>query len=249
MFKLTKVQLAEIRIDTRRQRALDEERAERISKTFDWNLFVVPVLSLRADGKHYAVDGQHRVRGAVMAGHGDSKQWCVVHEGLNLIQEADMFLDLNKYRKATNAWDKWRVSIEAGRPNYVEADEIVSSFGLRASNLPGIKNVCAVEALISIHDGAGNLAPVLSIAKQWSQGDVTALERTPLRALSAFLKAFPDVSEARVVRALRGVSPAILRARLQATQQATKVSPQRAAVLVIMGLVNKSRGEKLTLTE
>ena len=75
-------------------------------------------LSFR-DGHYYIVDGQHRFYALVEWLDGDNwevieVEKCMVLTNLTIEDEAELFLDLNN-RKAVNFYDRFQVSLTAGR--------------------------------------------------------------------------------------------------------------------------------------
>ena len=59
----------------------------------EWNpVLLTPLVVSHREGRYYLVDGQHRVAAMRRIYGGDVKTECVVHEGLTVQQEADLYI-------------------------------------------------------------------------------------------------------------------------------------------------------------
>lgn len=149
------------------QRALDENRVNRICKEFDIGKMREVTVSYRA-GRRFVVDGQHGIAAAKLHYGNLASQIripCRVHEGLSVADDAELFLALNN-QKAVSALDKYRVGVTKGIGPAFEVEQVISSLGLKVGANGG--NVNAVAAVLSIHKtrGAEVLKRALAIAKE-----------------------------------------------------------------------------------
>lgn len=148
--KIERVRIRDIVIDGRVQRGLDLSRANRIANEFEPEAFGVPTISRRSDGSLHAVDGQHRIMGASIAGYGDKQFQMKVHEGLELEAEARLFRLLNATRKPLPV-DLFRIAVIEKEPAAVAMNRLVQSTGLHVAN-SGETSFRAVSALREVYE-------------------------------------------------------------------------------------------------
>lgn len=223
-------------VDDAYQRELDERRAQVIAETFDPAIFGVPVLSRRNDGTLVRIDGQHRIHGAVTAGHGDETFLMEVHEGLSLKEEAALFLRLNGSRKGVGAIDRFKARLVAREPVAVEIQSVLKSVGckiVRSQQRYGIQAIEAAEA--AYH--RGNLAETVRVLATWLDGDPQAFDKTFIRAVSAFLAAFPEAQPLHLASKLTKHHASKIRTRLDREKEAIG-SAVEAARYVLLDVYN-----------
>ena len=149
--------LSSLTVDPTVQRSLDEGRAARMAENFDPRLLGVPVVSRRKDGTVHVVDGQHRCVAARLAGYGDAKIECKVHEGLSLADEAALFNGLNTF-KAPSAFDRFLVRRVEGDPIVLGIDAILMEFGWTPTIGTHDGAFSAVTAAEKVYTGFGTSA-------------------------------------------------------------------------------------------
>lgn len=147
------VPLGETRVNPSSQREFVQAKADKILAKFDPEHFGQPVLNHR-DGVYYIIDGQHRIDAL--------KRWCGegweeqqfsgwVFEDLSESQEADAFLVRND-AMAVNAFNKFRIAVNAGREDETKVAWIVQNKGLVISLDRNADNsVSAVKTLLQIY--------------------------------------------------------------------------------------------------
>lgn len=111
--EIHEVRLGDVTVDLHVQRNTLQSRVEHIARNFDMEAFGVIVLSQRANGDYYVIDGAHRCGGGVKAEGEDLMVPALVYTGLTIEQEADMFLRLNDTRQIPPL-DKFKVRLVAG---------------------------------------------------------------------------------------------------------------------------------------
>lgn len=246
------VPLNQIHVNAAAQREFSEPWAVHILKSFDIDKFQYPTVNLR-DGAYYVVDGQHSLYAYKMwlGGWEDQKVQCMVHKGLTEAQEAELFLSLNN-KKAINVFDKFRVGVNAGRPEECDIDRIVRANGgviTRNKSLPGA--ISAVAALRAIYRdcGAEILGAVVRIIRD-AYGDA-GYESPVLRGIAVVLNRFPAIDRARLQLALHDAhagskgllnSAAAIRRQVGGTQV-------DAVAQAIVKIYNRSKGSKLPTWE
>lgn len=143
-----------IQVDAEYQRSLRQDLVEKIRK--EWDIVKAgPILvSQRADGSLWCVDGQHRMVGA--KGAGETEIFAHVVHGLDREQEAALRLARND-RRSDNTFEKFRTRLVMGDPVAHRLVEIAHQFktqiNLEASMYVGINAIAAVEQLYLIDYG------------------------------------------------------------------------------------------------
>lgn len=132
-------------LDSRVQRTLELPRVKKMAEEFDPAVLGVLVLSRRADGGLYIVDGQHRAEAARAAGKAHTAVEVSIHEGLTLAEEAHLFRLLNA-TKAPSAITRFRVRLVEGEEVATHIDKIIHPWGWKVST-PGTGSISAVGTL------------------------------------------------------------------------------------------------------
>jgi hypothetical protein len=168
--RLRWVPIPQMRVSPLAQRDLNQARVDRIAASFDLEQLGNPTVNLR-DGTWYIIDGQHRVEALKEIGYGDQQIQCWAYEGLSEQDEAEKFLKLND-QLAVNAFAKFRVGVQANRPDETDIDRVVRAQGLRVSLDNGDGAIRAVGTLRRVYDRADGptLARTLRIIRD-SYGD------------------------------------------------------------------------------
>lgn len=155
--KLEWVPLGGTLVNPNSQREFVQAKADKILANFDPEHFGQPVLNHR-DSAFYIIDGQHRIDAL--------KRWCGegwetqqfqgwVFENLNEAQEAEAFLVRND-AMAVNAFNKFRIAVNAGRLDENQVAYIVQSKGLVISLDKNTDNsVGAVKTLLRVFQELG----------------------------------------------------------------------------------------------
>lgn len=140
--------VSDLVVDPQAQRKFRPEWSAEIAAEFDPDEFGIPLVSLR-DGKHYVIDGQHRIGALRVMGWDDQQVQCWVYEGLTIPKEARRFLGHNK-SKSVRAFDTFQIGVTAELPDERDIDRIVRLQGLKvAEGLPA--SVAAVGALRKVY--------------------------------------------------------------------------------------------------
>lgn len=125
--------IEKLRIDPKYQRSLDKKNLQRINNPLRESALRAIVVSLRADGFYYILDGQHRFRVMEAALKAGKKQFAVVlaevHIGLSRAKEAELFVALNDTKYVTPTY-KFRANLQAGRKLEKDIQAITATAGL-----------------------------------------------------------------------------------------------------------------------
>lgn len=161
------VAVSDIYVNPRAQRELRPGWAAQIAADFDPDRFQPPLLSLR-HGKHFVIDGQHRIEAMRLMGWDDQQVQCWVYTDLTEAQEADLFLWHNN-RKAVASFDTFQIGVMAERPDESDINRIVLANGLKVAHGDG--GISATSALRRVYShGGAVLARTLRIVRD-SYGD------------------------------------------------------------------------------
>lgn len=165
--RIERVKLSAVTFDGRVQRALDLKRVEKIAAEFDWDAFGVPTISHREDETLHAADGQHRILGAIKAGHAERSPQMRVHYGLSLEEEARLFRLLNNTRRVLPV-DLFRIAVIEGEVAAVEMNKLIEHVGLHVA-ISGERSFRAVQALRQVHhyDAIGAQRTLDLLVRAW----------------------------------------------------------------------------------
>lgn len=158
------------------------------------------LLSLRADGNLYVVDGQHRVE-AVRNLQGKIGPYiaAIVREGMTSQEEASFFaLQSKKYQTTLKPEDVHKAMLEAGDVEALSVNRIAASCGYHIGakgRHAGTGRIKAVSALYDIQEqyGPNHLDETLAfVAITW--GTETPPTHTLLMGVALFYAMFPDAN-------------------------------------------------------
>lgn len=146
------VPLDKVRVNPLAQRDLNQARVDKLVAEFDPEQLGAPTVNARG-GHFYVIDGQHRME-ALKTWLGDDwekqQAQCFCYEGLSEEEEAEIFLKLND-TLAVNAYAKFKVAVQAGRPEESDINRIVQQCGLRVSQDKSNGSVSAVGTLVRVY--------------------------------------------------------------------------------------------------
>jgi hypothetical protein len=159
----------ELKIDPQAQRTLNEKRAQGIADNLVREAIGSAVVSQRADGSRYIVDGMHRKRACEL--EGITTMVAEVHHDLSQQEEATLFLIKNRESSKPNPLDTYKVGLTAGLPLFVDTEAVLAKHGLEmGSTSPN--SVGAVAGVLRITDtwGPDVLDRTLAVAeKAWGR--------------------------------------------------------------------------------
>lgn len=163
--RLRWVAVKDMQVSSLAQRERKDYRVNQIVAEFDEDKIGTPILSSR-NGHYYIVDGQHRIEATGIVRGDDSEVQCWVYEGLTEADEAELFLRFNDVL-TVSAFDKFKVSVQAGRDDETDIDRIVRAQGLIVTRdkLPGAVRAVGTLGKVYDRDGASALARALGIIR------------------------------------------------------------------------------------
>lgn len=138
-----------LKIDPQVQGSLQIKRVNNIVQDFNPKFIGTIVVSKRASGEYYVMDGFHR--STALKRLNIEEVLCEVHEDLTLEDEAQYYLAYNKYRKNPKAVDDYKVSITAGVPEVVAIETMLNDIDIEVS-YTGFRSP---KALLNIYKNYG----------------------------------------------------------------------------------------------
>ncbi|HEX6970257.1 MAG TPA: DUF6551 family protein [Micromonosporaceae bacterium] len=247
--RLRWVPLSKVRVNPLAQREINEARVDKLASDFDPEQFGTPTVNMR--GEHfYVIDGQHRIE-ALRRWFGDG-QWenqqiqCWTYEGMSESEEAEAFLKLND-TLAVVALAKFRVSVQAGRPEESDVDRIVRAQGLRVTRDKGDGAIGAVGTLMRIYRRADGvtLGRTLRIIRD-AYGD-PGLEAPVIDGIGLLCQRYNgELEDKRAVERLSGVHGGVngLLGRAETLRKQTGNARNHCVAAAAVDIINAGRGGK-----
>lgn len=166
--RLTWVPVGLMRVPTMAQRELKAGRVDHIAANMDPEQLGTPTVNKRG-GLFYIIDGQHRVeafKSWIGDGWENQQLHCWTYDNLTEEEEAETFLKLND-TLSVQAFDKFRIGFNAGRPEEAEISAIVMKAGLTISQSRAEGSIGAVGTLRRVYrrEGGAVLARTLGIIR------------------------------------------------------------------------------------
>jgi hypothetical protein len=166
------VHLSKMKINLSGQREFNQNWANQLLAAFDPDKMQTPHVNFR-DGYFFIMDGQHTIDALKrwLGKWEDQVVQCWVYQGLSEEDEAEKYLSLNN-KKNADTFQKFRISVKAGRKIETEISSLIESIGLKISNnmVPGAIKAVATLKKAYKRDGADALRNGLIIASE-SYGD------------------------------------------------------------------------------
>lgn len=193
---LEQVPVGMLKVDQAYQRATDGPSSRKIIgrmvTKWDWRLCQPLVVSRRADGSLYILDGQHRHAGAVERGDIPFLP-CVLLSSLTAEDEANTFVAINTQRQKLSQADIFHGQLAAGDPDAIKVQGLLEETGwrIRKSSNSAIFNAgdmtCApmlVKLLAKGQETEVHFA-LVALRKAWPS--------KPVRSTATFIKALIEL--------------------------------------------------------
>lgn len=171
------------------QREFKQWRVDHLVANFDPEQIGTPVVNHR-DGKYFIIDGQHRIAAMRAVGWGDQSVECEVYEDLTEAQEAEMFLKRND-TLAVTAFDKFRISVRAGRRPEIDVERIIRDQGLRVAR-KGPGAIRSPATLVKVYQNHGGQVLTAAIGTAYAAYGDLGLESRVIHGLGLMLSRYTD---------------------------------------------------------
>lgn len=244
--RLRWIPLGRTKVNPLAQRDLNPARVDKLTTEFDPEQFGSPTVNQRND-LFYIIDGQHRIE-ALKQWLGDGwesqQAQCWAYDGLTEEEEAEIFLKLND-TLTVHAFAKFRVGVQAGRPEECEIDRIVRLQGLRVSQDKSDGAISAVGTLMRVYRRAGPeaLGRTLRIIRD-SFGD-PGLEAPVIDGLGLLTDRYNgDLDEQRAVTRLAGTNGGVngLLGKAENLRRQTGNPKAHCVAAAAVEIINAGRG-------
>lgn len=141
-------------------RPVDHSWVKRRVAKFDPASLNVIVLSFRDDNTFVILDGQNRVELARRVLRDEEFEMdCLVHSGLSIAEEAQLFQTTNDSRRVTPLY-AWRARITAGDPVAIDITNVLAEYGWSVTHNKNRGNISAIVACERIYK-TGKVGPVV----------------------------------------------------------------------------------------
>jgi hypothetical protein len=243
--RLRWVPIAKMQVSPVSQRELNRARVDRMVVDFDLEQLGTPTVNLR-DGWYYIIDGQHRIEALRELGWEDQQVQCWTYEGLTEQDEAEKFLKLND-TLAVNAFYKFRIGVEAGRPLECDIDRIVRSLNLRVSldKLDGAIGAVGTLRRVYMRGGPKTLRRTLRIVRD-AYGD-PGLEAAVIDGVGLFCQRYAEqIEDDAVVARLSSAhgGPNGLLGKAENIRRQTGNQKGQCVAAAVVEVINAGRGGK-----
>jgi hypothetical protein len=239
------VQIGDLHVSPRAQRAFRKLHAEGLAANFDLEALGFPVVSHRA-GQYWIVDGQHRVAALKYVGFSDDDLIQVeCYEGLTEAEEAQLFLRRDE-RRRISTFDRFRIASVAERDEELDIERIVRAQGYRIEQGRSDGAIGAVEALRFAYKlGPATLRRALRILGESFDGDPSAFTAELIKGMALVCQRYNGaLNDERAVQRLSGLTggPITLKRKTEALKLRTGHNKQQCAAGAIVETLNAGRG-------
>lgn len=185
-FILEMIPVAQLHLDARYQRDLEEDRVDEIADNFTAEQFQPVTIGMRPDNTLQIVDGQHRVAAA------KKMNWntvpCMVFLSDGHWHEALVYERLQSQRKNLTVAQRWKARLARGEVKARAITEVVETLGLKLSGNQA-KGVTSMTAFVACEKAynRGNLRDTLTLIIQAWNYDPKGFRSNFIDWVSVFL--------------------------------------------------------------
>jgi hypothetical protein len=224
------IHIDDLYIDPTYQRTAIQSAVRKIADNFDLHLVGVLEVSKRQNPKgsgSYAIfDGQHRYLAALRRG-APAELRCNVHSDLTVETEADLWVKLNRQRKAPRPIEKFEAEVVAGHKKAISIKMLTENAGFNIGRGGGNNSPSTIEAVGSLEriydrrEGEAILTRTLTFIKEIWDGDDHINNGEFLRGVSSFVAAIGIERSlpASSIKRLSDVSPTIILRRAKSQSE------------------------------
>lgn len=200
-------------IDSRYQRPLNEHRIGRMIDDFRPAQLGTLEVSHRPGGQFAVFDGQHRL--AALKALGKKTAPCLVHEGIDAQEEADLFVRLQRERRPATPVERFKAQLFSGDHEAAQIAGALTASGFKiGSGEHDVKAVSSVEKLASRHGIEIVRRTFETIRDAWF-GDPGSLDGSVIGGLGEVIGDYSDRWDSKHVDRLRLQAPIDIKRRAQ----------------------------------
>jgi hypothetical protein len=178
--------VADLNVDPTIQRRLVAARVKKLVAEWDENKAGSLIVSERADGSLWLLDGQHRAAAGLKV-NPELMLYAVIYTGLTLDQEANIFLAHNQDSKRTSWFDNYHAGLIAKKDWAIRIDKAARDHGLEVAGSASAHKIAAIakmKDLVEMDPGdTGLLSETLDVcliawgrqAKSWDNTMLLAI--------------------------------------------------------------------------
>jgi hypothetical protein len=243
--RLRWIPIAKMKASPLGQRELKPWFVDKLVADFDLEELGTPTVSER-DGHFYIMDGQHRIEALRHIGWGDQQIQCWTYTGLTEEDEAEKFLKLND-RLNVDAFSKFRIGVNAGRPIESDIERLVRAQGLRISRDTQDGSIGAVTALRKVYNRSDGvtLGRTLRIIRD-AYGD-SGFDSAIIDGVGHLCGRYNgELEEDQAIERLGSVRGGVngLRGRAESIRLATGHAKAQCVAAAAVEIINRGRGGK-----
>lgn len=184
-------------------------RVKKYSKCFDWDIFGVPLVSMRS-GEYWIIDGQHRIE--LLKLMGVEEVLCQIICGLSYEEEAEKFVKLNSERGSLTSNQKFHARVESKEELALKIVDILQQCGFYYAKTAGLKKdnyISAISCIENIYKSRGeeHLVRLLKILRESWFGVHSSLIRDLFMGISTFIAETRGVKDDILCKALEEQVP------------------------------------------
>jgi hypothetical protein len=232
-------------VDVEYQREVEKHRVDKIAANFDPELLGTVQVSERSDGRFAVIDGQHRV--AALRELGSKNVPCLVHEGLDRLDEARLFVANQTNRKALRPFARWRADLFRQEPQAVAIQAAANRAGFSIVGTAKSGNqLSAVVTLEAIYrrGGVELLDKTLDLIRVWQDLDEPVVGAL-IEGIAVFIsRTEGNLDEAALRAKLMETPPRIIKNRAFAEAAAAGGGGSRSRAFFIASEVMKTYNHK-----
>lgn len=242
--EIKKVKIIDMRVDEKVQRYESEVVVQKIASKFDIKKVGLLTVSKREDGLYYIIDGQHRMKAASL--NGVEELDSLVHTGLTIQDEANLFLALNKDRKLPTAIDNFKVAVTAGQAVECAVNNIFEKYDISVDKKRKGILMTSPTVCVEIYTRYGEEAldyTLHTLLGAWGLGSIRG---NAIRAMGSFLG--QHIEEIDIDDLINRLSKACFATVMQEVEKLKIVkgfTRREALEVLIYQAYNKGRKNKL----
>ena len=198
------IPLNDLEVDPAYQPPMNARRVKAIVDNFNYDYVQAITVNIRADGRRFIIDGQHRAAAMRSLELSTINAW--VFQGLTVAQEANQFHILATQRRShLPTLALYQSRLTAGDEEYQAIQMILDRHGVRlGKGGKGSNSIAAVNAVIYIHRAHGGniLDAALEVISQAFPKDPNRWKAPLLECVAMFIVQFPEASLDRLIKKL-----------------------------------------------